>query len=45
MYIMINLLQRARELEVQSKNDDYLIGKKVLKDISNGFRIKKENIA
>ena len=37
MYIMINLLQRARELEVQSKNDDYLIGK-------NKSKLRGENL-
>ena len=34
---MINLLQRARELEVQSKNDDYLIGK-------NKSKLRGENL-
>jgi hypothetical protein len=26
---MIDLLERARELEFQSKNDDYMIGKNI----------------
>ena len=38
-------LKRPGGGDFTAKDYDYLIGKKVLKDISNGFRIKKENIA
>ena len=38
-------LKRPGGGDFTAKDYDYLIGKKVLNDISNGFRIKKENIA
>ena len=38
-------LKRPGGGDFTAKDYDYLIGKKVLEDISNGFRIKKENIA
>ena len=37
MYTMLDLLQRARELEIQAQNDNYLLGK-------NKAKLRGENL-
>ena len=34
---MVDLIQRARELEIQAKNDDYLLGKNKAKKKGENF--------